>query len=84
MPVDLPDVVLVDDIVTKYGVHAETVTGWIHRGELVAFKLGRAWVIDPDDWQAFLDRRRQAAVELSDAGDGDAPSSPARGPRRQS
>lgn len=71
---DLPDLLVIDDIVDRYGVNEWTVRQWLTSGELRGYKLGKAWRIDPADWEAFLRRRRDAAGVDEDPDDGtDAP-----------
>lgn len=59
---NLPSFLDVETIGTTYGVSDDTVTRWIKDGELIAFKLSKRWLIHPDDWRAFIDRRRDAAA----------------------
>lgn len=43
----------------EHGVPMDTLYDLLGSGELVGFKIGRAWRIHPDDWAAFIDARRQ-------------------------
>lgn len=74
MPSALPDLFTLDELVATYPhLSRDTLYDLLGSGELRGFKIGRVWHIDPDDWRAFLDRRKAlvAAVE------GDAPPSTA-------
>ena len=41
-------------------VSIKTIRRWIDRGDLLAFKLGGQWRIDPDDLERFLWRQRRS------------------------
>lgn len=79
MPTPLPDLYTLDDIGATYPhLSRDTLYDYLNSGELRGFKIGRVWHVDPDDWTAFLERRKaSAAVE------DDAPSSTAPTPRRR-
>jgi excisionase family DNA binding protein len=46
----------VADILEVLPVSDETVRNWIRQGKLKARKIGRDYFIDPDDFQAFLNK----------------------------
>ena len=48
----------VQDLVEQTGLSEETIRSYIRRGLLPAIRMGRDYLIDPKDWQEFLDRRR--------------------------
>jgi hypothetical protein len=86
MSIELPELYTVGDLQRAYGLSKDTLYDWLKSGELPGFKLGLVWHVRPEDWTAFLLRRRdQTAALLADeevvtaigAGRGDAPSSPA-------
>lgn len=58
----LPDLLTARRIAETYDLNIETIYRWIDRGELVAFKLGKSYMIRPEDWDAFLAQRREAAI----------------------
>jgi len=51
----------VADILEVLPVSEETVRNWIRQGKLKARKIGRDYFIDPDDFQAFLDKGSNGA-----------------------
>jgi len=48
----------VQDLVDQTGLSEETIRSYIRRGLFPAIRMGRDYLIDPDDWQEFLDKRR--------------------------
>lgn len=46
------------EVAQMCGVHASTVTDWIAKGQIRAFKLGKAVRVDMDSVVAFLERSR--------------------------
>jgi excisionase family DNA binding protein len=46
------------DLVEQTNFHEETIRTWIRQKKLPAIRVGRDYLIDPDDWQKFLDSRR--------------------------
>ena len=52
----------VDDLVDRYSLSKDRVYDLLKSGDLVGFKLGRAWMIHADDWNAYIDRQRSAAA----------------------
>jgi hypothetical protein len=52
----------VDDLVDRYSLSKDRVYDLLKAGDLVGFKLGRAWMIHADDWNAYIDRQRSAAA----------------------
>ena len=48
----------VQDLVEQTGLSEETIRSYIRRGLFPAIKMGRDYLIDPKDWQEFLNRRR--------------------------
>ena len=64
MPLDLPELFTIDHLMARYPhLSRDTMYDWLNSGELVGFKLGRVWHVHPDDWDAFLARRRGVGVE---------------------
>lgn len=59
MPTDQVDLIPASELIERYDFSRDTFQDWIRSGELVGIKLGRRWFIHPDDWAAFLERRRQ-------------------------
>ena len=51
----------VDRLAEEQGLSNDTIYDWLKTGELRGFKLGVAWRIHPDDWEAFINRRRGIA-----------------------
>ena len=51
----------VDDLVERYGLSKDRVYDLLKAGDLVGFKLGRAWMVHADDWNDYIDRQRAAA-----------------------
>lgn len=41
-------------------VSIKTIRRWIKRGDLLAFKVGSQWRIDPDDLERFLWHQRRS------------------------
>lgn len=58
----LPTLLRLTDIATRYELSIDTLYDWARSGELRAFKLGRTWMVHPDDWQTFIDARRTGAA----------------------
>jgi excisionase family DNA binding protein len=54
----LPDYLRVRDIVEQLGVSEETVRIWIRTKKLPAIRIGRDYLIDPDDFKQFLKKHR--------------------------
>jgi excisionase family DNA binding protein len=54
----MPKYLRVQDLVEETGLNEETIRSYIRRKLLPAIKTGRDYLIDPKDWQEFLDRRR--------------------------
>jgi hypothetical protein len=80
MPTALPDLYTIDELIERYPhLSRDTVYDLLQRRELRGFKIGRVWHIDPDDWAAFIDRRKRALQD--DDGATDAPVAPS--PRRR-
>jgi hypothetical protein len=52
----------VDDLVDRYSLSKDRVYDLLKSGDLVGFKLGRAWMVHADDWNAYIDRQRSAAA----------------------
>ena len=48
----------IPDVAEHCQVSKKTVRRWIDAGELVAYRLGHQWRIDPTDLQKFLKLRR--------------------------
>jgi len=50
----------VEDVSRRIGVHAQTVRGWIKDGDLRALRFGgrTGYKIEPGDLQAFLESRK--------------------------
>ena len=46
------------DVAERCQVSEKTVRRWIDAGDLVAYRLGRQWRVDPEDLQKFLESRR--------------------------
>jgi hypothetical protein len=56
---ELPDLYTLDDLLERYRhLSRDTLYDVLGSGELRGFKIGRVWHIDPDDWTAFLERRK--------------------------
>jgi excisionase family DNA binding protein len=51
----------VDELADEHELSKDTIYDWLRAGDLVGFKLGTAWRIHPDDWEAFIARRRGVA-----------------------
>ena len=47
-------------VADRLDVSTKTIRRWIDRGDLLAFKLGGQWRIDPDDLGRFLWRQRRS------------------------
>ena len=54
----MPDYLRVHDIVEQLGVSEETVRIWIRTKKLPAIRIGRDYLIDPNDYQEFLKKHR--------------------------
>ena len=54
----MPKYLRVADIVEMTGMNEETIRNWIRQKKLPAIRVGRDYLIDPKDWQEFLDKRR--------------------------
>jgi hypothetical protein len=52
----------VDDLVDRYSLSKDRVYDLLKSGDLVGFKLGRAWMVHADDWNAYIDSLRTAAA----------------------
>jgi len=48
----------VADLVAETGLNEETIRSYIRRKQLPAIKMGRDYLIDPDDWEEFKRKRR--------------------------
>ena len=52
----------IDELAAEQDISKDTLYDWLRSGELLGVKLGVAWRIHPDDWAAFVDRRREARL----------------------
>lgn len=50
----------VAELAAEHDLSVDTIYDWLRAGDLIGVKLGVAWRIHPDDWQAFVDARRDA------------------------
>lgn len=48
-----PTMLSVQDIAREFNFDSETIRGYIRRGDLAAYKFGREYRIDPQDYKAF-------------------------------
>ena len=48
----------VREVAERLKVKVETVQGWIRKGELIAYKVGKDYRIAKDDYLTFLRQRR--------------------------
>ena len=55
---DVDPLLSIADVARRCQVSGKTVRRWIDAEELVAYRLGRQWRIDPADLQKFLESRR--------------------------
>ena len=55
----------VAELADEHDLSTDTVYDWLRAGDLVGFKLGNAWRIHPDDWDAFVDARRATRATAS-------------------
>jgi len=57
----------VEDVSRRIGVHAQTVRGWIKGGDLRALRFGgrTGYKIEPGDLQAFLESRKGDAKKAA-------------------
>ncbi len=57
----------VEDVSRRIGVHAQTVRGWIKDGDLRALRFGgrTGYKIEPSDLQAFLESRKGDAKKAA-------------------
>ncbi len=55
---DIDLLLSIADVARRCQVSEKTVRRWIDAGDLVAYRLGRQWRIDPADLKYFLKSRR--------------------------
>ena len=55
---DIDLLLSIADVARRCQVSKKTVRRWIDAGDLVAYRLGRQWRIDPADLRYFLKSRR--------------------------
>ena len=55
---DIDRLLTISDVAKHCHVCQKTVRRWIDAGELVAYRLGRLWRIEPPDLRNFLKSRR--------------------------
>ena len=53
----------VDDIAERYDLSKDRLYDLLKAGDLVGFKVGRAWMVHADDWNAYIDSLRSAAAD---------------------
>ena len=54
----MPKYLRVQDLVEETGLNEETIRSYIRRKLLPAIRMGRDYLIDPKDWEAFKESRR--------------------------
>jgi len=59
----MPKYLRVHDLVKETGLSDETIRSYIRRRLLKAIKMGRDYLIDPQDWEEF---KRKRTVEQQD------------------
>lgn len=50
----------IDDLVELYGLSKDYMYTVLKSGDLIGFKLGRAWMVHADDWNSYVDSLRGA------------------------
>ena len=53
-----PKYLRVADLVAETGLNEETIRSYIRKRQLPAIKMGRDYLIDPEDWEDFKRKRR--------------------------